>query len=224
MRRHGTLLAATCALAVFTATDGGPTFAGEPAKFIPLFDGKTFAGWHKQGGGEWTIDKDGTLVGRHERKEPRHGHLITNKVYKDFTIRFSYRSIKGNSGFYFRVDEVGGNVGVHGFQAEIDPTASPGGLYETGGRGWVAQPSAEFAKKHFKPGQWNEMTVSARGRHIVVHVNGHRSAELKDDPGRLQGHIALQLHGGADVEVHFKDIVILTGFVEGTPKPVKDKP
>ena len=77
-----------------------------------------------------------------------------------------------------------------------------------GGRGWVVKPTAKQIKKFFKPGKWNEMTVSARGRHIVVHVNGQQTAELKDDPGRLEGHLALQLHGGQDMHVEFKDIEI----------------
>ena len=182
---------------------------GEGGTWKPLWDGKSLAGWHKQGGGTWEI-QDGVLAGRNVRTEPRHGHLITDKPLKDFTIRLKYKPAKGNSGFYFRVKEVGGNVGVHGFQSEIDPQVSPGGLYETGGRGWVAQPTAEFVKKHFKPGQWNEMIVSAHGTHIVTFINGAQSVELKNDTkSRREGHIALQLHGGADVEVYFKDIEIL---------------
>ncbi|MHC4178689.1 MAG: family 16 glycoside hydrolase, partial [Planctomycetota bacterium] len=53
-------------------------------------------------------------------------------------------------------------------------------------------------------------TVSAHGRRIVVHVNGQKTAELKDDPGRLEGHLALQLHGGQEMHVEYKDIEMLT--------------
>ena len=53
------------------------------------------------------------------------------------------------------------------------------------------------------------MTVSAHGGHLVVHVNGIKSAELKDDPGRRAGRFALQVHGGQDCEVWFKDIEIM---------------
>ncbi len=178
-------------------------------RWLPLWAGKSLDGWHKQGGGAWTIE-DGVLVGRHAKAEPRHGHLISDKVYADFTVHLKYKPVQGNSGFYFRVDEVGGNVGVHGFQSEIDPQVNPGGLYETGGRGWVARPSPAFIKKHFKPGQWNEMWVSAHGGRIVTHINGHKAVELKNDKGRPKGHIAIQLHGGADVEVRFKDIQIMS--------------
>ena len=65
-------------------------------------------------------------------------------------------------------------------------------------------------KKWYKPDEWNTMTVSARGRRIAVDVNGHRAAESLDDPGRLEGKLALQLHGGQDVHVMFKDIEILS--------------
>jgi len=73
----------------------------------------------------------------------------------------------------------------------------------------VAQPAGEDVKKWFKPGQWNQMTVSAHGRRIVVYINGLKSAELKKDKGRLEGHLALQLHGSQDVHVMFKDVEIL---------------
>jgi hypothetical protein len=39
-------------------------------------------------------------------------------------------------------------------------------------------------------------------------VNGIKSAELTDDPGRTEGRIALQLHGNQDGDVWFKDIEI----------------
>ena len=123
-------------------------------------------------------------------------------------MRLKYLAVKGNSGLYFRVDK-GGGAGVLGFQAEIDPNRDAGGLYETGGRAWVVRPALKNVKKWYKPGQWNEMSVVAVGRRIVVHVNGKKSAELKDDPGRTEGHIALQLHGGQEMDVQLKDIEIL---------------
>ena len=175
--------------------------------FVPLFDGKTLDGWHTLPGGKWEV-RDGLIVGTAARTEPRHGQLVSDKRYKDFTVRLKFRSIQGNSGLYFRVDPVDQPVGVLGFQAEIDPANDIGGLYETGGRAWVVQPTPEQVKQYFKPGQWNAMSVTAEGRHIVVEINGHKTAELKDDPGRLKGNLALQMHGGQDMHVEFKDIEI----------------
>jgi len=174
----------------------------------PLFDGKSLDGWHVVPGGKWEV-RDGIIEGSNVSSDKRHGLLISDKRYGDFTARLKFKALKGNSGLYFRVDEVGGGVGVHGFQAEIDESKDVGGLYETGGRAWVVQPSAEDVAKWFRPQEWNQMTVSAHRGRIVVHVNGRKSAELKKDKGRLEGHLALQLHGSQDMHVMFKDIEIL---------------
>ncbi len=173
----------------------------------PLWDGKTFAGWHKIGVGDWTIE-NGAIVGRKVAAEKEFGHLVTDRVFRDFVVRLKFKALEGNSGFYFRIEEKG-HSGVSGFQAEIDPKANTGGLYETNGRAWVVQPPAELVAKAFKPGDWNEMIVSAQEGDITVWINGVKTAELKNDPGRREGHLALQLHGGNDMLVMFKDIEIL---------------
>ena len=178
-------------------------------KWQPLFDDKTLKGWHTLPGGNWKVEK-GKIVGTSEKSDPRHGLLVTDNTYQDFELRIKYLAVNGNSGLYFRVKEVGGSYGVEGLQAEIDPLKGAGGLYETGGRGWVVEPDPADVKKWYKPGKWNSMTVSAKGQSVVVHLNGYKAAEIHNDPGRIEGHIALQLHGGEDMLVSFKDIDIKT--------------
>ena len=179
----------------------------------PLFDGKTLNGWHPIGKGEWKV-QDGTIAGTHPQTENDYGHLVSDKKYGDFTVRFRYKAVKGNSGFYFRSEE-GGFSGISGFQAEIDPQKDSGGLYETNGRSWVVQPLPEDITKWLKPNwfkkdEWNLMSVSAIGDRIVVSLNGNQSAQIKDEKGRKEGVFALQVHGGQEGEVYFKDIEILT--------------
>lgn len=176
-------------------------------QWIRLFDGKTLKGWHTIPGGEWKVE-NGVIVGRSLASDERHGLLVTDSTFDNFELRVRYKAIRGNSGLYFRTEEVGGIVGVNGFQAEIDPDKDAGGLYETGGRAWVIQPSPADVKKWYKPGQWNSMTVIANGRSVKVIVNGYTTAELNDDPGRNSGHIALQLHGGMDMHVEFKEVLL----------------
>lgn len=176
-------------------------------EFKPLWDGKTFEGWHPIGKGNWKIE-DGAIHGTHSKSEQEFGHLVTDKTYKDFTARLKFKTLKGNSAFYFRIEEKGYS-GVSGFQAEIDPTQDTGGIYETNGRAWVSQPKPADVKSWFKPGEWNEMVVSAKGGHIVVTVNGKKTAELANDTkSRREGKLALQLHGGQDLDVWFKDLEI----------------
>ena len=178
--------------------------ADEPS-WTPLFDGKSLDGWQALPGGQWVV-KDGAILGTSPKSEPRHGLLASTKTYADFSVRLKFRVIRGNSGFYFRSEKVDHAVGVFGFQAEVANAPDVAGLYETGGRAWVAQPDPELIKKIYKPGEWNQLTVTAQGRHVVVQLNGTQTVELTDDPGRLEGHLALQLHGGQDMEVMFKDI------------------
>ena len=174
----------------------------------PLWDGATLKAWHADGGGKWTVE-DGAIVAHNSKDQAKHGHLFLDAPQKDFTIRLKYKALKGNSGFYFRSEKRAGKLGIAGMQAEIDATKDAGGLYETGGRGWIVKPNPKEVKRFFKPGKWNQMTVSAKGRRIVVHLNGRNMAELKNDKGRTEGLIALQVHGGQDVEVMFKDIETL---------------
>ena len=175
--------------------------------FKPLWDGRTLAHWHAIGKGEWRIE-NGAIHGLHPSSENEYGHLVTDRAYTNFTARLKFKSLKGNSGFYFRIEEKGAS-GVSGFQAEIEPQNDIGGLYETNGRGWVTKPKAAAIKEWFRPGDWNEMVVTAAGTRITVHVNGQKAAELPNDSlGRLHGRLALQLHGSQDVDVWLKDLEI----------------
>ena len=99
---------------------------------------------------------------------------------------------------------------MNGFQVEVDTTQETGGLYETGGRAWVHKPDAKVIKQRgYKKGEWPDLELSAIGSRIIVKINGVVSTELKNDPGRKRGHIGLQLHGGQDMHVEYKDISIL---------------
>ena len=84
-----------------------------------------------------------------------------------------------------------------------------GGLYETGGRAWVVKSNPEDIAKWYKKGAWNQMTVSAKGGRIVVHLNDHQTVRLDNDPGRARGHLALQMHAGQKMQVEFKGIEVL---------------
>lgn len=179
----------------------------QKSKWTKLFNGKDLTGWHTIPGGTWTVE-NGIIVGKSLKEDERHGLLVSNEKFKDFEIEVTYKALQGNSGLYFRIEEVGGVAGVKGFQAEIDPNVDAGGLYETNGRAWVVQPSTEDIKKYFKPGEWNTMSVSAIGGNIIVRVNGIISAQLTNDAGNTEGNIALQLHGGQNMHVMFKDVKI----------------
>jgi hypothetical protein len=163
-------------------------------------------GWHVTGNGNWTM-KDGVIEGKQPESEKSYTHVVSDKSYKDFKASLKFKCLKGNSGFYFRVKPEPGDRMV-GIQAEIDEAQNVGGLYESYGRQWLSLPKPEEVAKYFKPQEWNEMTVEGHGPHVVVHINGQKAGEINDPTIRMEGPFALQIHGGQDVDVMFKDIKI----------------
>jgi hypothetical protein len=173
----------------------------------PLTNG-TLAGWTKWGGGEWAV-VDGAFRGINV--PAARGFLIYDRTLADFTIRLDYRAVKGNSGVFFRMGEpAGGEPGSLGFEVEVDPARDAGGMQEPGKRGWLKHTEPKDQEMIYKPGDWNRMTISAHGRRIAVHVNGVRTFESKDDPGRLDGKLALQINPRDSLEVFYRGIEILT--------------
>lgn len=178
------------------------------AEFNPLFNGHDLTGWHTLPGGTWEV-KDGAILGTSPASEPKHGMLVTDKTYRNFILRATFKVVRGNSGLYFRSEKTGGATGVKGFQAEVDNSNDVGGIYETGGRGWVRRPDHKKTAAIAKPEEWNTMLVRAIGADYTVLLNGNQTVSFTDDRSRREGHIALQLHGGQDMEVLFRDITIL---------------
>ena len=173
----------------------------------PLMDGKTLNGWHKVGDGEWTVE-EGAFVGRADNAR-LYGLLVSDDVFKDFKVRLKFKCLSGDSGFYIRTI-IKKPEQAHGLQVQVGRTDSGvGGIYESYGRAWLDKPSVEDEKKFLKDDQWNEMIIDARGGNVAVHVNGVKTAELKDDPSRPEGHFALQMHAGCVMLVMFKEIQIL---------------
>jgi hypothetical protein len=185
----------------------GSTRGAEPkSDWKPLMDGKTVTGWHPVGHGTWTVE-DGAFVGR-ANNEKLYGLLVSDKMFRDFTVRFKFKCLSGDSGFYIRTILKDPDQ-AHGLQVQVGRQKSGvGGIYESYGRAWVSKPSDELEKSYTKDDQWNEMVIDAQGGHVVVHVNGIQSAELKNDPARPEGHFALQMHSGCVMHVLFKDIEI----------------
>ena len=135
---------------------------------------------------------------------------MTDKRFKNFTVRAKFKVTSGDSGFYFRVEKTNTHVSVRGFQAEVDNSREVGGLYETSMRAWVSKPDPKLIARTVKPGEWTDLLVTAVGDDITVSLNGVKVTELLGDKKCLkEGHIALQLHGGQDMKVQFKDLAIM---------------
>lgn len=116
-----------------------PLFNAEIAAQTPA-DEEVIPGWKAVGGGSWTV-ADGVLQARAsvEANEPN-GLLYSTRQFANATFRIVYRFTQGDSGFYVRSKITDANPFVAGVQCEIDASDAVGGLYQTGGKGWIAKP------------------------------------------------------------------------------------
>jgi Domain of Unknown Function (DUF1080) len=186
--------------------------ASREGEWVPLFDGKDLNGWKKNGDEKWIVEQ-GTILC--ESTANKYGYLTTEKTYRDFDLRLKFKGeAAGNSGLFFhaRITGIDPEHGpdIEGMQVEVDPGVGKhtGGLYESGGRGWVAMPTPE-GERALKPGEWNDLGVSVRGSHVVVHLNGVQVTDYNDaSPKFTDGVIGLQIHTGGGVKMRWKDIYI----------------
>jgi hypothetical protein len=180
--------------------------------WVLLFNGKDLTGWKNDGEEKWVVEQ-GTILC--ESVANKYGYLTTEKTYRDFNLRLKFKGqAAGNSGVFLRsriirIDPEHG-PDIEGMQVEVDPNAGKhtGGLYESGGRGWVKMPTAE-GEQALKPGEWNDLEVSVQGNHIVTQLNGVKIVDFTDAaPKFIDGVIGLQIHTGGGVRMRWKDIFI----------------
>ena len=65
-----------------------------------------------------------------------------------------------------------------------------------------------IAERKYEQGKWANLELRAVGRNVTVSINGVICSKLKNDKGRTKGHFGLQLHGGQEMHVEYKDIRI----------------
>jgi hypothetical protein len=188
----------------------GPAQTPPANDWTSLFNGRDLTGWKNNGAEKWVVD-DGTILG--ESTVGKYGYLTTEKTYGDFLLRLRFKcETDGNSGVFLRSTITGNSPetgpDIEGMQVEVDPTRHTGGLYESGGRGWVALPSPE-GERAIKPRDWNDLEIAAEGKHYVTRLNGVQIVDFYDPaPKFWKGVVGLQLHTGGGVKIRFKDIYI----------------
>ena len=166
--------------------------------FVPLFDGKSLAGWktHPNQRGNWRVE-NGVLLGSGWAAS----HLYTQRGdFQDFDLRVEARiNDGGNSGVDFRTTFGPGWPAERpkypfGYEAQIDSTnhkAKTGSLFVMNGGPSSGTAVVNLPDPLVPPGQWFTMEVSARASHIAIKVDG-REVVKHDDSHFKSGHIALQ--------------------------------
>jgi hypothetical protein len=154
----------------------------------------------------------------------------------DFELKAEVRMNAGNSGIQYRSKmlppgEKGHAWRLGGYQMDTDfENRYPGHLYEEAGRGFLTDrgtvsyiasdgtkgrigvlESPEQLAATFKPNDWNQFHLIARGNTLVHIVNGHTTAVCIDDDlkGRsMAGLIGFQLHSGPPMKLELRNIAI----------------
>jgi hypothetical protein len=221
------LLLASC------AEKGDPTRTNAAApddRFVPLFDGKTLTGWD----GDprlWSVE-DGAITGRTTTEQKADGNTFLvwrGGELADFELRLKVRIRGNNSGIQYRSMDKG-KWAVHGYQCDLG-TGGPrhyGKLSEEKGRRWLCEAGQRVLidadgkinvvgkvgdpaaiEKGMPEWEWVDVTVVARGNHLVHTVNGQVTADTTDNDAKraaLKGILAFQIHAGDPMEVQYKDI------------------
>jgi hypothetical protein len=167
---------------------------------------------------EWSFTEDGVLQGVHSRSEGRDALVISTKDYDNFIARVTYRMQGGNSALYFRAEETEAPWVLRGFQNEIADGPKDSALWHTAGiidgktipgRGWVVTNDEFIEKVRNKDGQWNTTCTAAYGDRLVQILNGFCTSDIVDEQCEKTGKLGLQMHGGADCEMFFKDFEVM---------------
>jgi hypothetical protein len=229
--RAGALVAA--AALAFTGCKSPETRAKE-AGYVPLFDGKTLAGW--SGLPElWSV-QDGAITGTTSKEAPLKNNTFlvwTNGTVGNFELRLKYRVFNGNSGIQYRSKVVDADKFiVGGYQADLEAGKTYSGiLYEERGRGILAERGQRTAitdnggatkiavigklaeskdlQSSILDEQWNDYTIVADGNHLMHFINGRMTVDVIDQQASKaakDGVLALQIHVGPPMRVQFRDI------------------
>jgi hypothetical protein len=199
----------------------------------PIFNGRDLANWD----GDkrfWTV-ADGVIRGETSLASmPSTNTFLIwrGSVLKDFELKLKVRLRNGNSGIQYRSHDLG-KWSVSGYQMELDNGAGKSGfLYEERGRkflalvgekveidaqqkptvlGVLAEKRDLLSARYYKPQEWNDYRIVARGNHLQHFINGVQTVDVIDNDikgRRLEGILALQIHVGPPMLVEFKDIFL----------------
>ncbi len=180
---------------------------------VPLFNGRTLAGWEGSTN-VWRV-RDGAIVGGSRRGNSQNEFLATLNSYTNFVLRLEYKLLgtRGftNGGVQLRSQRIRNPSNeMSGYQADIEAGCS-GSLYDESRRNkMLATADKALVQRLEKHGDWNRYEIRCRGNRIQIFLNGERTADYTEaDPTIPQhGRIGLQIHGNNNAEVFYRNINI----------------
>jgi len=234
------------AQAAFSAQSYPEPAGTDTAGFVPIFDGKSLAGWDADPK-YWRV-ADGLLVGEVTPETLLKANSFAiwrGGAPADFELKVEYRvSAAGNSGINYRSVEIPTPAfALKGYQCDIDgANRYTGQNYEERGRTFLAvrgqitraTPDAKRAiigsvgekdalAAFVRNGDWNQIHLIVRGNVLTHIVNGHvMSVVVDEDPAAraADGLIGVQVHVGPPMKIEYRNFLLkVLPPVPAAPRP-----
>jgi hypothetical protein len=193
-----TALAAGIAIGLAALQYSNPASSQSEGGWITLLDNTKMGDWDEVGKANWEF-KDGVLAADKLAGKDL-SYLVTKNSYKDFQIKAEFwTDEEANSGIFIRCDgtkvidaKVCYEVNI--FDKRPDPSYGTGAIVDVA----KVNPMPKAA------GKWNTYEITAQGPHLVIVLNGQKTADVQDST-HLSGPFALQYGSGV---VKFRKVQI----------------
>src|SRR5476651_1248084 len=166
--------------------------------WVTLMDSSKKGDWSEVGKANWAM-KDGALTAdKLDGKDL--SYLVTKNSYKDFQIRAEFwTDEEANSGVFIRCDQsqkIDAKIcyEVNIYDKRPDPSYGTGAIVDVA----KVNPMPKAA------GKWNTYEITAQGPHLVIVLNGQKTADVQDSE-HSSGPFALQYGSGV---VKFRKVQI----------------
>jgi hypothetical protein len=172
-----------------------------------FFNGKDLTGW-KGLPEHWSV-KDGTIAGTTQPKGIKFNtFLCSEKEYTNFELKLKVKlTPSGNSGVQIRSKIIDPKkFVVAGPQCDMGQVYW-GSLYGEQFGGMMKASDQAAVKKVVKVGEFNDYHIRCEGKHVTIKINGETMVDEDFAKMPEKGIIAFQAHGGAAMDVVFKDVV-----------------
>ena len=166
--------------------------------WVTLLDGRNMGDWDRVGKSNWRLE--GGAVVADGKPDIGPAFLVSTKRYRNFQIRAEFWSgHNANSGIFIRCQDPEKIDPRRCYEINIydqrrDPTYGTGSIVHF----------VEVIPMPKAGGRWNTLEITARGRHLVVVLNGKTTVDFRNDMFQA-GPIALQ-HGGGVIK--FRKVAI----------------
>jgi hypothetical protein len=159
----------------FAVIHAAPPASGQTGPgWVTLLDDNNMGDWDRVGEANWRLENGAVVADKLTSKGT--AHLVTKNSYKDFMIHAEFwASDDANSGIFIRCSDPK-NIGaktcyeVNIFDQRKDPTYGTGAI-------------VYFAEVNPMPkagGKWNTFEITAKGRHLVVVLNGQKTVDYNN--------------------------------------------